>query len=74
VLPQTEDAPEAFSSEELVQVRARRIETDLLQAAGFAWPAERRFKTMLPVVVREKVPPRVVPGEHLVAGVRVIVH
>lgn len=48
VLPQAEDAPEAFSASEIVKIRARRIEADLVKAHGSAFPATRRFETILP--------------------------
>jgi hypothetical protein len=54
VLPQTEDAPDAFSFDELQRIRGRRIEADLLRTSGAAWPLERRFQTMYPC----SLPPR----------------
>ena len=55
-LPQRHDAPEAFSAEELVCIRARRIEVDVLRAASPAWPETRRFETMLPAVAAPSAP------------------
>jgi hypothetical protein len=52
VLPQRTDAPEANTAEELVHIQALRIEVDVVRAANPAWPAERRFETMIPVAPR----------------------
>jgi hypothetical protein len=68
VLPQAEDAPDAFSFEELQRIQARRLEVDLVKAASPAWPTTRRFKS---IYALPKDP--VKPGEHVVSGVRVIV-
>ena len=38
VLPQAPDAPEAFTAQELVAIRARRLEADLALAGSTAWP------------------------------------
>jgi hypothetical protein len=39
---------EAFSAEELVQIRARRIELDMARCGPSGWPEQRRFRTMGP--------------------------
>jgi len=47
VLPQEEGAPEAFTEEELLAMRPRRLEVELLRLLeGSAFPAQRRFETM----------------------------
>lgn len=51
VLPQAPDAPEAFSFDELQQIRGRRIEAELLRTRATAWPSRRRFTTMYPFSV-----------------------
>jgi hypothetical protein len=45
VLPQAADAPPAITWGELQKIRARRLEADLVRAAGPAWPEQRRFET-----------------------------
>jgi hypothetical protein len=48
ILPQPAGAPEAFTFEELRQIRARRLAADRLREAEGAWPAQRRFRTIYP--------------------------
>ncbi len=69
VLPQDPEAPEAFSAAELQRIRGRRIEADMQRMGPSAWPAERRFPTMLP----RRPGPYPVPVDRVVSGVRVIV-
>lgn len=48
ILPQEEDAPPAFTDDQLVFIRARRIEADMASTQPAAWPQRRRFATILP--------------------------
>lgn len=48
VLPTADHATEAFSAEELVQIRARRLAVDVPRAKCAAWPETRRFQTLYP--------------------------
>lgn len=48
VLPQEAHSPEAFTFDELQQIRGRRIEADLKRAGPQVW-AECRRPTMYPV-------------------------
>ncbi|HEY2517398.1 MAG TPA: hypothetical protein VGI39_41280 [Polyangiaceae bacterium] len=63
ILPQRPDAPEAFTPEELVQIRARRIEADVVRAAAPAWPERRRFETMVPAAPPMTLPKAAPPEE-----------
>ena len=48
ILPQAEDAPPAFTDDQLVFIQARRIEADIERAQPAAWTRQRRFATILP--------------------------
>ena len=72
VLPQEKDAPEAFSADELQRIRGRRIEVEVMRAAGSAWPLTHRFRTMYPAAPRVDVA-RVDGPEGAGGGVRGLV-
>jgi len=61
ILPQGRET-EAFTQRELLQIRARRIEANMHQAAPGGWPEKRRFETIYPGL----------PGR-VASGIRVIV-
>jgi hypothetical protein len=48
VLPPIEGSPPAFSDDELMLIRARRLETDILRAASPAWPDGPCRETIYP--------------------------
>ncbi len=48
VLPPIEGSPPAFSDEELMLIRARRLESDILRAASPEWPQGARLETIYP--------------------------
>jgi hypothetical protein len=60
VLPQEPGAPPAFSDGELVMIRARRLEVEILRAQACAWPGRHRFETMYPA--RRVTPTPKAPG------------
>jgi hypothetical protein len=47
-LPEVAGSPPAFTDDELVLIRARRLEVEVLRAHDCAWPGRHRFATILP--------------------------
>jgi hypothetical protein len=75
VLETADDSVEAFSGEEIVRIRARRIAANLSRAQA-AWPGTRRFKTLYPAAAPRHDPPPGPSGfvwvEETPDGVRII--